>query len=166
MDLTILLILHPLTCDLQSWDAAGFPWIQRPDACQNLCICPCTEFRERVFLPQLWYFFTDEIFSSTQAIRELYATVNCTTISNIFIQWRSWFNQYVQFWGGEMVCGVSFVWFFGFFLSWYIYFWTDFLSSGKSIKSTWSCFPLLPFSSSICNIHFWLLCTNTVQYQP
>lgn len=71
MGLTILLILHPLTCDLQSCDAAGFPWIQWPDACQNLCICPCTEFRERVFLPQLWYFFTDEIFSSTQAIRTL-----------------------------------------------------------------------------------------------
>lgn len=64
-----------------------------------------TEFRERVFLPQLWYFFTDEIFSSTQAIRTLYATVNCTTISNIFIQWKSWFfwDQYFIFFFFEAV---------------------------------------------------------------
>lgn len=25
---------------------------------------------------------------------------------------------------------------------------------------------LLPFSSSICSTHFWLVCMNIVQYQP
>lgn len=114
-----------------------------------------TEFRERVFLPQLWYFFTDKIFSSTQAIRTLYATVNCTTISNIFIQWKSWF-----FWGGSVFYFLLFFEAVAFIPE------QTFSFQGDPSKALDCVCNYYNFPHPFVIPGFWLVCTNIVRYQP
>lgn len=153
MGLTIPHILHPLTCDLQSCNAVGFPWIQWPDVCQNLCVCP--QNSERGFSsPSSGIFLLIRYFRALKQ-SEHFMPLWTVQLFQIYLS-----NGKVDFLGGISILFSSFFEAVAFIPE------QTFSFQGDPSKALDCVCNYYNFPHPFVIPGFWLVCTNIVRYQP